>query len=206
MDFVAIHHRLSGFVRRHQRREAADGTLGVLGEDVAKLWGLHLLPLLRRVPAFARVLIVSSARLVDQVQTGLELRPGQVLGSREAQAVSFARLRMRPTCLPWWPARGAARRGIAVRYYLQQQTGGSTRAERTLRRDTQLQSRRQFSGLLRPTALMPAVSSWRPSLRLSGAFDRRGAVLVQMWKRHVAVRETRLWLAPLRSSERPGGT
>jgi len=114
VDLVAVHDGLALFVRRHQRREAADGAAAVLDENVAEVGRLHFLALLDRVPTLGRGLIVSTARLVDQAEAGVEIRIGQVPGPREAELVRFARFRMLPFCLPFRVAGGATRKGLSV--------------------------------------------------------------------------------------------
>lgn len=72
MDLVAIYHRISILVRRHERHETL-GFAAALCQEVLQVKQLHLFLLFRGFPARLRVLVIRRAGELDQPKASLEV-------------------------------------------------------------------------------------------------------------------------------------
>lgn len=80
MDFVTVQHRLMVLKRRHQRREPFDRACVILDENVPQIRRLHFLLLHGRIPSYRRALVVRAAGELDDVEAGLEVVLGELMG------------------------------------------------------------------------------------------------------------------------------
>lgn len=102
MDLVAVNNGLVVFKSRHQRREASDGAVCVLGKYVPEVWRSHFLLLRGRVPSHRRGAIICTARLLDQTEARVQLVVTEMLWPGQAQRVDGFRAGMLPLRPALW--------------------------------------------------------------------------------------------------------
>lgn len=88
MDLVEIHDRLAVLERRHHRHEPVHlAAVDRLDQQIPQLRRVHLLPLGCGVPTDRRLPVILAARLLDQVEAGLQVGLVQLRCAQEIESV-----------------------------------------------------------------------------------------------------------------------